>query len=142
MEQIRFERLGAFIFSPEENTPAVDLPHKVGKLVAERRYHILMETQAEISYEFNRSRIGKEYKVLIDDYDEQRKRWIGRSYAEAPEVDGIIWVQSEKHLEVGNFYQVKIKEAETYDLYGEIINAPNTTNLEGNKVDTHEVKKW
>lgn len=120
IEQIRFERLGAFIFSPEEGTPAMDLPHKVGKLVAERRYHILMETQAEISYEFNKTRVGKEYRVLIDGYDEEKKLWIGRSYAEAPEVDGIIWVYSTKPLKIGEFYQVKIKEAEIYDLHGEV----------------------
>lgn len=120
IEEIRFERLGAFIFSPEEGTPAIDLPNKVGKLVAERRYHILMETQAEISYEFNKNRVGKEYRVLIDSYDEERKHWIGRSFAEASEVDGIIWVHSPKPLEIGKFYQVKIISAETYDLHGEV----------------------
>ncbi|MGC8739071.1 MAG: 30S ribosomal protein S12 methylthiotransferase RimO [Candidatus Hydrogenedens sp.] len=121
IEQIRFERLGSFIFSPEEDTPAIDLPQKVGKLVAERRYHILMETQAEISYEFNKSRIGKEYKVLIDDYDKEKKLWIGRSYAEAPDVDGVIWITSPKNLQIGEFYQVKIRTAEIYDLYGEVV---------------------
>ncbi|HOQ31931.1 MAG TPA: 30S ribosomal protein S12 methylthiotransferase RimO [Candidatus Hydrogenedens sp.] len=121
IEQIRFERLGSFIFSPEENTPAMELPGKVGKLVAERRYHILMETQAEISYEFNKNRVGKEYKVLIDDYDKEKNLWIGRSYAEAPDVDGVIWISSPRTLQIGGFYQVKIEEAEIYDLYGKVV---------------------
>ncbi len=121
IEQIRFERLGAFIFSPEEETPAIEFPHRVGKLVAERRYHLLMETQSDISYEFNKSRVGREYKVLVEDFDNEKKLWIGRSYAEAPEVDGIIWVSSSKSLRIGEFYPVKIKEAEIYDLYGEVV---------------------
>ncbi|HOV33413.1 MAG TPA: 30S ribosomal protein S12 methylthiotransferase RimO [Candidatus Hydrogenedens sp.] len=121
VEQIRFERLGAFIFSPEEDTAAMNLPRKVGRLIAERRYHILMETQAEISYEFNKSRIGKEYKALVEDYDIEKKLWIGRSYAEAPEVDGIIWIHSQQPLQIGEFCNVKITGAEIYDLYGECV---------------------
>lgn len=121
VEQIRFERLGAFIFSPEEDTPAMNMPRKVGRLIAERRHHILMETQAEISYEFNKSRVGKEYKVLVENYDIEKKLWIGRSYAEAPEVDGIIWIHSQKPLQVGEFYNVKITGTEIYDLYGECV---------------------
>jgi len=121
IEQLRFERLGAFMYSPEEGTPAVSLPRKVGKLIAERRYHILMETQAEISYEFNKSRVGKENTVLIEDFDEEKNLWVGRSYAEAPEVDGIIWVRSPIPLKLGEFYQVRITEAEIYDLQAETL---------------------
>jgi len=133
VEQVRFERLGAFMFSPEEDTPAMDMPRKVGKLIAERRYHILMETQAEISYEFNKSRVGKEYKVLVEDYDVEKKLWVGRSYAEAPEVDGIIWIHSQKPLQVGEFYPVKITEAEIYDLYGECEQMPMSGGEGNNK---------
>ncbi len=119
--QLRFERLGAFTFSPEEGTPAEKLPKKISSLIAERRFQLLMETQSEISYEYNKSRIGKVYRVLVERFDDAKRCWIGRSYAEAPEVDGIIWVNSKAPLQLGNFYNVRITSAETYDVVGEVV---------------------
>lgn len=121
LEVLKFERLGAFVFSPEEGTSAEKLPKKVSNLIAERRLQHLMEMQASISYEYNKSRIGKIYRVLIEDFNTDRQCWVGRSYGEAPEVDGVIWVNSKEPIQPGNFYNVRISNAETYDLLGEIV---------------------
>ncbi len=119
--ELRFERLGAFIFSPEEGTLAERLPKRVSGLVSERRLQLLMEAQSEISYQFNKLRIGKVYKVLVERFESDRQCWVGRSYGEAPEVDGVVWVSSRIPLELGNFYEVRITNAETYDLIGEVV---------------------
>ncbi|MCX8064045.1 MAG: 30S ribosomal protein S12 methylthiotransferase RimO [Candidatus Hydrogenedentes bacterium] len=121
LEHLKFERLGAFIFSPEEGTPAERLSKKVSSLIAERRLQILMETQSAISYEYGKSRVGRVNKVLVEKFVPERQCWIGRSYAEAPDVDGVIWVNSTVPLQVGNFYNVNIKKAETYDLIGDAV---------------------
>lgn len=128
VEETGFERLGAFKYSEEEGTYGADnFEDDIPEDVKESRYDTLMSVQREISFEFNRSRIGEDFEVLIDGYSEGY--FICRSEFESPEVDGEILVPfrpesmgtDEPLSMVGSFIKVKIKEADEYDLRGEYV---------------------
>jgi len=119
MKKLKFDRLGVFKYSREEGTKAAGSAHQVPASVKKRRFDELMELQAQISEERNASRIGKTYSVLIEGFDETSALYYGRSYAEAPDIDGKVFVRSKKHLTPGAFHDVVITEAFEYDLMGE-----------------------
>jgi ribosomal protein S12 methylthiotransferase len=112
----RFDRLGVFMYSPEENTSAWDLQDTVPEEVKKARMEEIMEIQQEISLEKNQEKIGKEYKVLID--RKEGDFFVGRSEYDSPEVDNEILVESAVPLHTGSFYQVIIDRADYFDLYG------------------------
>ncbi|HQN00929.1 MAG TPA: 30S ribosomal protein S12 methylthiotransferase RimO [Candidatus Hydrogenedentes bacterium] len=116
-----FPWLGAFVYSPEEDTPAASLTHRVPKRTARRRYDAVMQAQAEITERFNQLRIGSTERVLIEGYDADMGLWKGRSRAEAPEVDGMILSEHDGELVPGQFVQVEITRAEVYDVYGRVV---------------------
>lgn len=119
VREARFERLGAFTYSEEEGTwGAQNLADDVPQEVKQARLDTLMRVQSEISLEYNRSRIGKEVKVLADSFTDGIL--VCRSQGESPEVDGEIIVPGTEDM-VGKFLNVKITEADYYDLRGEII---------------------
>lgn len=118
IEQTRFDWLGAFQYSAEEGTPAATAPKQVGKATMEKRWHAVMQAQAEITQEITHARIGQPTRVLIEDYDAQSQQWLGRSPKEAPEVDGCVYVRSETPLSVGQFVETKIIQSLGYDLIG------------------------
>jgi ribosomal protein S12 methylthiotransferase len=115
----KFERLGVFTYSHEEDTAAFKLADKLPEETKQDRANILMETQQKISYELNRAKIGKLYKVIID--RKEGEFWIGRSEFDSPEVDNEILISTEKPLEIGNFYPARIIDAEAFDLMAEIV---------------------
>ncbi|MCD6376874.1 MAG: 30S ribosomal protein S12 methylthiotransferase RimO [Caldisericaceae bacterium] len=123
VEEIRFDRLGSFIYSDEDGTAAFDLPDKVDEAVARQRQEQLMEIQREISLEKNRKMIGKSASVLIDEYNSEMNFYLARTYKDAPEIDNevIILNQSKQRLKVGQFQQVEIIDATEYELYGKTI---------------------
>ncbi len=116
-----FPWLGAFVYSPEEDTPAARLTHRVPKGTARRRYDAVMQTQSSITEAFNRMRTGGTERVLVEDYDEETDTWKGRSHAEAPEVDGMVFIEHEGELTPGQFVQARITRAEVYDVYGRVV---------------------
>lgn len=119
VEDIKFDKMGCFTFSPEEDTPAYDMDNQIDEDVKKRRQEVLMNKQYSITEELNKQRIGKEYKVIIDDFDGEK--YVGRSYMDSPEIDsGIIFTSSEK-LKIGEFVKVKIADYDGYDLIGEAI---------------------
>ncbi len=119
IKEYKFERLGVFTFSLEENTVDYILGDRISDTEKERRKNILMEVQQEISLELNRKLIGKEVKVLID--GKEGDYYISRSYAEAPEVDGEILIPVEKiKLKTGEFYKAIIYDANEYDLFAKV----------------------
>ncbi len=120
----RFERLGVFTYSPEENTAAYKLKDNVSAKTKEKRLSEIMELQQLISAEINNAKIGKVYKTIID--RKEGNYWIGRTEFDSPEVDNEVLISSDKKLSIGNFYQVKVTHAEDYDLYGEISNKINS----------------
>ncbi|NLN93275.1 MAG: 30S ribosomal protein S12 methylthiotransferase RimO [Candidatus Hydrogenedens sp.] len=116
VEKLSFEWLGAFLYSPEEGTEAATLENQVGAKTRLRRYNQLLETQVYITEAFNMNREDKILEVLVEDFDEERQCWTGRSASEAPEVDGLIFIRSKKELEIGSFIKVRPIRTELYDL--------------------------
>ena len=114
--RMRFERLGAFVYSREEGTRAAALKPTVSKNTADNRLNRLMMFQKDISADFNRSRIGKLYKTKIDGPG------IGRTFAETPEIDGQVIFKCQNEPEAGTFANVRITGSDEYDLYGDIEN--------------------
>lgn len=115
--EARFDRMGAFAFSPEENTPAAEMPDQIPEEVKQERLDRLMKLQAQISLENNQARIGTVEKVLVT--DARDGLFLGRSQREAPDADGAIVFTAKEAPAVGSFVQVRITGAETYDLKGE-----------------------
>lgn len=119
IKEIEFDRIGTFTFSVEENTTSYILGDPISQKEKERRRRVLMEIQSEISYEKNRTFVGKTLKVLVE--SKESDYYVGRSYRDAPEVDGEILFTSNKKIKLGNFYEIKIYDCDEYDLYGELI---------------------
>ena len=115
----RLDRVGIFTYSKEEGTAAAEMPGQIRKTEKERRYRELMLIQQKISLEKNRERVGKEYDVIVDGVSEDGLFYIGRSYGEAPDSDGLIYFVAKDELELGDIVRVKILVADEYDLTGE-----------------------
>ena len=120
MEAAAFDRAGVFMYSPEEDTPAASYPDQIGEDVKQRRYHEAMLRQQRITRRFAHRRVGRDYDVLIEGRQDTRTYW-GRSYAEAPEVDGSIYVFSDREITAGDFVRVRITQAYDHDLAGDLI---------------------
>jgi len=116
VREARFDRMGAFAFSPEEDTPAAEMPDQIPEEIKQERLDRLMRLQAAISLENNRARVGSVEKVLVT--DAQDGWFLGRSQYEAPDADGAIVFTADEAPQVGSFVQVRITEADTYDLKG------------------------
>ena len=122
VKETRFDRFGAFTYSPEEDTEAALMPGQIDEQVKQDRYDILMQTQLTVSEELNNGKIGKEITVITDGYDAVAEIYFGRSEADAPDVDGKVYFRAEKgKYTYGDFVKVKIAEALDYDLIGDEI---------------------
>jgi len=120
IKEIKFDRIGTFTFSVEENTSSFILGDPVSEEEKENRKNILMEIQKDISLQKNESFIGKKLKVLIEAIEGDF--YIGRSYRDAPEVDGEILINKNGNkIKIGNFYDVLINDYDEYDLFGDIL---------------------
>jgi ribosomal protein S12 methylthiotransferase len=117
IEEVRFERLGAFIYSREEGTDAYNFGSQVPKKKKIERLNSIMSTQQKISQDINKRFLGSTMEVLID--EKEKDLYLGRSQYDAPEVDGIVYVSSKGVLEPGDFVKVKITDTLEYDLVGE-----------------------
>ena len=118
VEKSRFDRLGMFTYSHEENTHAFSMTDDVPDEVKQERANHVMQVQEQISYEINQAKIGKTFKVLID--RKESGSFIGRTEHDSPEVDNEVYIDAKKHyLRVGDFAQIKITDATEFDLYGE-----------------------
>ena len=120
LREIRMERVGAFVFSPEEGTPAAEMEH-VDTETAQKRAEIIEMLQSEIMDEYNASMIGKTLEVLVDGYDEEMGQYYGRSYADSPDVDGRVWIACDEPLREGNFVMVHIDGSAEGELTGYLI---------------------
>ena len=121
VKEARFDRFGAFTYSAEEGTAAADFDGQVDEQVKQDRYDILMQTQLTVTEEKNESWLGRRVTVLCDGYDTVAEIHYGRSYADAPDVDGRVYFASKKRIAAGEFVTVEIKEALDYDLVGECV---------------------
>ncbi len=121
VDEMEFDRLGVFTYSKEEDTKAAEFEDQVEEEIKEQRKEEIMQLQQEVSYDLNQDMIGKELEVLIEGYLFDEDVYVGRSYKDAPTVDGYVFVSSEEEIVSGSFVKVKIKEAEEYDLIGDVI---------------------
>ena len=117
VEEMRFERLGCFTYSHEENTHAYQLEDNVPQEVKQARANEIMEIQAQISWELNQQKIGKTYRCIID--RKEGNHFIGRTEFDSPDVDNEVLIDAAQHyVKVGEFVEVNITEATEFDLYG------------------------
>ena len=121
LSEFRFDRAGIFEYSKEEGTEAAKMKGQIRKSTKERRYNELMAIQQKISYEKNLERVGKTYDALVEGVSDDGIFYYGRTYAEAPEVDGYVYFTSREPLETGQTVQVRILLADEYDLTGEAV---------------------
>ena len=120
IKNIKFDKLGVFSYSREEDTPAYEMKNQIGKTLKQERIDKIMELQKDISETLMKNKIGLKLAVLIEEIVEDGL-YIGRSYMDSPDIDGVVYVNSEKDLEIGKFYDVWIKEYMEYDLIGDVV---------------------
>ncbi|UJR58351.1 30S ribosomal protein S12 methylthiotransferase RimO [Dickeya zeae] len=119
LQEAQLDRVGCFRYSPVEGAAANNLPDQVPEDVKEDRYHRFMQVQQQISSQRLQAKVGRELKVLIDEIDEEGA--IGRSMADAPEIDGAVYLNGETRVKVGDLVTVKIEHADEYDLWGSLV---------------------
>lgn len=122
VKEFKLDRVGVFTYSKEEGTPAAKMKNQITKSVKVKRQKKILELQNDISREMNLKRSGKIYKVIVDDIADDGIFYYGHTYAEAPEIDGIVYFTSPEQLPTGSFVNIKILNTEDYDLIGEVIN--------------------
>ena len=121
VDEMEFERLGVFTYSPEEDTPAATMPDQIDEEVKEDRQADIMELQQEIVFDQAEDMIGKEVLVMIEGKVADENAYVGRTYRDAPNVDGLIFVNTDEELMTGDFAKVKVTGAAEYDLIGELM---------------------
>ena len=121
IKSARFERFGAFTYSAEEGTLAAEMDDNVTAQQKQDRYDVLMQTQLTVAEQISAACVGKTLTVICDGYDAVAEVYYGRSYMDAPDVDGRVYFKSKRKITEGAFVEVKITEALDYDLIGEIL---------------------
>ena len=121
VDEMEFDRLGVFTYSPEENTPAAEFPDQIDEEQKEEWQAEIMELQQEIAFDKAADMIGEEGYVIIEGKVADENAYVGRTYKDAPNVDGLIFINTDEELMSGDFVKVKITGSYEYDLIGEII---------------------
>ena len=120
VDEMEFERLGVFAYSQEEDTPAADFPDQIAEEIKEQRRDEIMELQQEIAFEKSESMVGKVLDVMIEGKVADEPAYVGRTYMDAPGVDGLIFVNTDAGLMSGDFIRARVTGAAEYDLIGEM----------------------
>ena len=118
---MRFDRLGVFTYSPEEGTPAERMPDQVPEAVKEERRDELMLLQQQISAEKTADMVGKTLEVLVEGRIPEEGIYVGRTYRDAPDVDGYIFLNAEEEIISGDFVTAEVTGSDEYDLTGDVI---------------------
>ena len=121
VDEMEFDRLGVFTYSPEEGTPAEKMPDQIDEEVKEERQAELMELQQEIAFDNAERMVGREVLVMIEGKVADENAYVGRTYRDAPNVDGLIFINTDEELLSGDFARVKVTGALDYDLIGELL---------------------
>lgn len=121
VDEMEFDRLGVFTYSPEEDTPAASMPDQIDEEVKEERQAELMELQQDIAFDNAQDMVGREVLVMIEGKVADENAYVGRTYRDAPNVDGLIFINTDEELLSGDFARVKVTGAVDYDLIGELI---------------------
>ena len=120
VDEMEFDRLGVFTYSPEEDTPAAVMPDQIDEEVKEQRRDAVMELQQEVSLDKSEEMVGKVIDCLIEGKIEDDDTYVGRSYKDAPNVDGFVFVKTGANLMSGDIVKVRIDGAMEYDLIGSL----------------------
>ena len=120
LDEVEIERAGIFQFSPQEGTPAAEMPGQVPEEVARRRLELLVDLQSRVIDRYNDSRLGETLEVLCEGFDAEMGCWAGRSYADSPDIDGHVYFTAAGVVEAGSFVNVRITGTSDGDLTGEI----------------------
>lgn len=120
VRELRFDRLGCFAYSAEEDTPAAEFSEQLDDSVKRRRADIVMELQLGIMEELGREKLGKTLETLVEGFDKKAKLYYGRTAADAPDIDGKVYFTSRQTLQAGDFVQVTIEDVMEYDLIGRL----------------------
>ena len=121
IDTLEFDRLGAFTYSPEEDTPAATFEDQIDEEVKKQRRDAIMELQQEISLDKNETFVGKIMQVIIEGYSSDDDVYVGRTYRDAPGVDGLVFVNCDYELMSGQIVDVRINEVGPYDMIGGIV---------------------
>jgi len=121
VDEMAFERLGVFTYSPEEDTPAASMPDQIAEEIKSDRQAELMELQQDIVFEQAESMVGQKVLVMIEGRVADENAYVGRTYRDAPGVDGLIFINTEEELMSGDFAMAEVTGASEYDLIGELI---------------------
>lgn len=121
VDEMEFDRLGVFTYSPEEDTPAATMTEQIPEEVKEERQAELMELQQEIAFDLAEDMVGREVLVMIEGKVADENAYVGRTYKDAPNVDGLIFINTDEELMSGDFARVRVTGALEYDLIGELI---------------------
>lgn len=121
VDEMEFDRLGVFTYSEEENTPAAEMPDQIPEDIKERRRNEIMELQQEIAFEKAGQMVGRRLKVIIEGKETKEDVYVARTYKDAPEVDGYLFLDTDRHLMSGDFVEAYITGSNEYDLIGEIL---------------------
>lgn len=127
VQETRFDRFGAFTYSPEEDTPAALMPNQIDEQVKQDRYDTLMRTQLAVSETLQEEKVGQTLLVLCEGYDPVSRIHVGRSAADAPDVDGKVFFRAQDRIAPGSFVKVTVTEALDYDLVGDFVRLANHT---------------
>ena len=120
LKEAKFDKLGAFMYSKEEGTGAEKMPNQIHPATKKSRYNKIMKLQQEISRENLENKIGTTQKARIDGITKNQKYYVGRTYMDVPEIDGVVYIKNTKQLNLGDWVDCKITEVKDYDLMGEI----------------------
>ncbi len=123
LREQKLERVGAFPFSPEEGTPAAEMPHPDAS-VAQYRAELVEQLQSQIMDDYCDSMLGKTLEVLVDGYDREQEQYYGRTYADSPEIDGKVWIAGDEDLSLGTFVWVRVDGVLDGDLSGYCVEGP------------------
>lgn len=127
INEVKFDHLGVFTYSPEENTPSSKLPNKTAPATVKRRFNELMAAQRRIAFARSKSRIGTNIEVLVDsELTTQPGTWLARSYAEAPDIDGVVYISSQPDilLQSGKFVSCEVVASNGYDIIAAPVSNP------------------
>ena len=121
VDEMEFDRLGVFTYSPEEDTPAAEMPDQIDEEVKLDRQEELMELQQEIAFDNEQAMVGREVLVMIEGKVADENAYVGRTYRDAPSVDGLIFLHTDEDLLSGDFARVRVTGSVDYDLIGELL---------------------
>ena len=116
LQEARFDKLGCFAYSKEDGTPASRLKEQIHPMTKKSRLNKIMSLQQKISKQNLKNKIGKEVEVLVEDKSFDGKTYIGRSYMDVPEIDGVVYIESDEKIQIGSFVKCTITDVKEYDL--------------------------